>query len=35
MVIDEKTQKLIIMLAFIIVIIFMILFWSGVISINA
>lgn len=34
MVIDEGTQKLIILMAFIIVIIFAILFWSGVISIN-
>ncbi len=34
MVIDEDTQKFIILMAFIIVIIFAILFWSGVISIN-
>ena len=34
MVIDEETQKLLVAIAFIIVIIFVILFWSGVISIN-
>jgi len=34
MVIDEEMQKLIILMAFIIVIVFAILFWSGVISIN-
>lgn len=34
MVIDEDMQKLLIAIAFIIVIIWVILFWSGVISIN-
>ncbi len=34
MVIDEDMQKLLIAIAFIIVIIYAILFWSGVISIN-